>query len=64
MIVLYLDFFAEARNRGRQRLDVHGPPSQGMKKTKQLTPSRKGTKHRKEKTLAFLCDLCVLCAFA
>jgi hypothetical protein len=64
MIVLYLDFCAEARIGGRQRLEVHRPLYEGMKETKQLTPSRKDAKQREEKAVSCLCDLCGLCALA
>jgi hypothetical protein len=35
-----------------------------VKKSKQLTPSRKVTKKRKVGVLSFLCGLCALCALA
>jgi hypothetical protein len=35
-----------------------------VKKSKQLTPRRKGAKKREEEVLGFLCELCVLCGFA
>jgi hypothetical protein len=38
--------------------------SEGVKKSKQLTQSRKGTKKRKAQPFTLLCGLCVLCAFA
>ncbi len=38
--------------------------TEGLKKSKQLTQSRKGVKKGKVEVLSLLCDLCVLCAFA
>jgi hypothetical protein len=38
--------------------------SEGVKKSKQLTPRRKGAKKRQGEAPAFLCELCVLCGFA
>ena len=37
---------------------------EGVKKSKQLSQSRKGAKKRKGEVLSLLCGLCVLCAFA
>jgi hypothetical protein len=44
--------------------DPEMPPPERLKKSKQLTQSRKGTRKRKGEVLSLLCDLCVLCAFA
>jgi hypothetical protein len=58
-----------ARNacQGRIRIefaDPEMPPSECLKKSKQLTQSHEGAKKRKGEVLSLLCDLCVLCAFA
>jgi hypothetical protein len=44
--------------------DPEIPPSERVKKSKQLMESRKGAKKCKGEALSLLCDLCVLCAFA
>jgi hypothetical protein len=65
--MLVKHFLAQNACLGRiaiQFTDPEMPPSECLKKSKQLTQSRKGAKKRKGEVLLLLCDPCVLCAFA
>jgi hypothetical protein len=65
--MLVKHFLAQDACQGRIAIEFthpEMPPSECLRKSRQLTQSREGAKKRKGEVLSLLCDVCVLCAFA